>query len=167
MKNVRAIHPAVTFALIITMMFQPMLLTPVMAGCVEDVQPAEAPKCVGCGCCEVDAAGERCCCCCRNRDPSSDESVRHRCDNSGETDAAREQDRSVLGVCLCGLTFPPMERGTEHSLERVQIRDRDCPTIVLSIDEDGPSSGWATAGSMVRAQSSSRFSQRHLCVWRI
>ena len=163
MQQFQPVRAAVTIGLIVTMMIQPMV---VFAAVAKVDQPArvassDAP---GCGCCEV-ASSKEACCCCGPREDSAGTS--HNESSRGPDNGSDGSCNRSLGACLCGMSFPPMDRGDRGS-ERNVVR-YSTPVDVISDD------GYALSDRRgpVRQERidanipAPRFSQRFLCVWRI
>ena len=167
MKKFHPIRTAVTIGLIITMMIQPMV---VVASAPIDGKPG-TPKCKetttaceGCGCCEVQSPGGRCCCCGGSEGTSTDPH------SDGGTQASEMEGQpraSLLGVCLCGVMVPPMDRG-ERCPERIIVRHVAMSEAVA--DESicrRPRSEAKPVGFLREAVPAPRYSQRFLCMWLI
>lgn len=156
MKNFRPIRTAVTLSMIVAMMIQPMVATAIGASCGQK-DCVESLMCQGCGCCEVAKADERCCCCSRPDETPAE---------SQESDADSREETSVGGVCLCGLTVPPMDRGSERNADRIEVRQVEFLPLVLPKDDDRSlrDRQWVTTSESIL---NPRFSQRFLCVWRL
>lgn len=147
------------------MMIQPMVMASVGSGC-GDAQCSETPVCGGCGCCEV-AEAESSCCCCSTPDESPSKPDDSQNEKLDQEVVVADSAESVFGLCLCGLTVPPMDRGNERASERIDVRQYECLTIALPLDAYRPSHGLKRPVSFSESIPSPRFSQRQLCVWRI
>ena len=170
MKNFRIIRFAITLSLIVTMMTQPMVAAAFAGGCGDSgCQHHAKPLCEGCGCCEVADAGESCCFCSGKQDDAKQ--------NSEDVDPASHSDslsaitakpQVLKGVCLCGLTNPPMNRGSERERMSEQTEVRDLAIVFVQPDDaDGLSRQPVAPISLAATGKVPRFSQRLLCVWRI
>lgn len=169
MKNFRIIRFAVRLSLIVTMMIQPMLAAAVAAGCGDSGCHQSAKMvCEGCGCCEVADPSESCCCCgeAEAAKPKPADCGHESADEPVAIAAATTQ--VIKGVCLCGLSNPPMNRGSERERASERTELRVFP-IALQLPKHGdvllqqsvPPVFLAATGKIPR------FSQRLLCVWRI
>lgn len=156
MKNFRPIRTAITLALTITMMIQPMVVTAIGASCGQK-DCVESLICQGCGCCEVAMADDKCCCCSRPDESPTEPQ---------ESDASSPTLTSINGVCLCGLTVPPMDRGSERTAEPIEVRQVEFLPLVSPKDDDRSlrDRQWVTTSESIL---NPRFSQLFLCVWRI
>lgn len=168
MKNFRIIRFAVTLSLIVTMMTQPTAA--VAAGCGDSgCQHSAKTVCEGCGCCEVAEAGEACCCCGESEQDAKPPSSEYGHESPDESDSIQDTSAQVIkGVCLCGLTNPPMDRGSERerASERVELR---IASIIFHQPDDADILFKQSVSPVPHVATGKipRFSQRLLCVWRI
>ncbi len=170
MKNFRIIRFAITISLIVTMMTQSMVSAVFAGGCGDSgCQQHAKPLCEGCGCCQVARTGQSCCCCSGNQQDAEQncgdvEPASH----SGSLSAIKSKPRILKGVCLCGLTNPPMNRGSERERVSEQVQVRDIAIAFIQPDDaDGLSGQPVVPVSLAATGKIARFSQRQLCVWRI
>lgn len=165
------------------------LLTPVQARTGPHLKPCDvvasgASLCAGCGHCHVEHRGEYCGCC-KNASPARS-AASHCCVkssgnaklSSGERQPAkhgskrkteRRNTRASLGVCLCSSPAdpkspatpqPPIERLLQQIIAGDFVATNDAATddrLLFTASLQG--SGFAL--------STSRDSQRRLCIWRI
>lgn len=166
MKNFRPIRTAVTIGLIVTMMIQPMVFVAAapLAGRSDTPERTETNACEGCGCCEIQSPDQRCCCCSGDADSSNEASSELQPDTSVVDEQPSE---SLLGVCLCGITVPPLDRGA-RSPERIIVRPVAISTAVSAdvIHSRAKSLALRTDSRLDRT-STPRYSQRFLCMWLI
>ena len=170
MKNFRIIRFAVTLSLIVTMMTQPMVTAAFAGGCGDPgCQHHAPPECDGCGCCEVKDKAESCCCCSSKQDESKPDSGDLGPSTHTHSHAAiNAKPTTVKGACLCGLTNPPMNRGSERERVSEQVEVRDIAIAFVQPDAaDGLFKQSVTPVSHAATGKILRFSQRLLCVWRI
>ena len=139
------------------MMIQPMFVVFAVADSSK-TECVESQLCQGCGCCEVTRPSEQCCCC-----SSAEEST----SKSDKPAAERSADASALGICLCGLGVPPMDRG-ERTPVRIIVRHIELFRLSTSRDDALRPPGYGTgADRLLETIQSPGYSQRFLCVWRI
>ncbi len=170
MKNFRIIRFAITLSLIVTMMTQPMMAAAFAGGCGDSgCQRHAVSHCGACGCCEVASTGKSCCCCSGNQDDAKQsaddvDSASH----SDSLSAIKTKPRMLKGVCLCGLTNPPMNHGSERERMSEQTEVREFAIVFVQPDDaDGPLGRSVVPDSLAGTGKIPRFSQRFLCVWRI
>ena len=138
MKNFRIIRFAITLSLIVTMMTQPMVSAAFAGGCGDSgCQHHTKPVCEGCGCCEVANRDESCCC----RSGKQDDAKRDSKDlelasRTDSLSAIKAQPQTLKGVCLCGLTNPPMNRGSERERVSEQTEVRDIAIAFVQPDRE-------------------------------
>jgi hypothetical protein len=154
--NSLSIRIAVTASLIVACVIQPLVGVAFGQDC-GDTQISQSMLCEGCGCCEIEEAGEQLCCC--SDDPS-------------DADTDRDQAASVMvqiaGTCNCGVSAPPMDRSNDRqrNAELTKLRAVSKQLVeVLSVAHPQPMSFRSPGDSDV--QYLTHFSQRFLCVWRI
>ncbi len=166
MKKFHPIRTAVTIGMIITMMIQPM----VFAAAQFDGKTAKqeftetTTACDGCGCCEVQSPDQRCCCCGdTEKAPTAPKS-----DGGTQAPEVQGQPRaSLLGVCLCGVMVPPMDRG-DRCAERITARHVAMSEVVADESICGrPRSVAKPVDFLCEAVPAPRYSQRFLCMWLI
>ena len=165
MKNFRAIRTTVTVALTITMMIQPLVMVAATSDC-GDEQCSETLMCAGCDCCENAKAEASCCCSTPDESPFESDDSQYE-ERGPEVVASDDSTKSVSGVCLCGLTVPPMDRGNERASEQIEVRQLECLTIILPLDAYEPPHGLTRPVSFSESISNPRFTQHHLCMWLI
>ncbi len=165
MNIFRTIRVALTLSLIVTMLVQPMVAVALAAGCGDfGCQQSAKAACEGCGCCEASDSNEPCCCCRESEkaDAQAPTNGREADEEPSEMEVALAQ-----GVCLCGVSSPPMDRGAnrDRGIERSELRVTCMPRHMEHNGElrwqPGQSRFLAACGKIPH------FSQRLLCVWRI
>ena len=170
MKNFRIIRFAVTLSLIVTMMAQPMVAAAVAAGCGDSgCQQRTQMLCDGCGRCDVAESSDSCCCCGESEPKATTQPSDCGHDSPAKSETLGVASVQVIqGVCLCGLSNPPMDRGSERQRisEPVEVRDIAI-SFVQSDNADGLFKQSVTPVALAATGKIPRFSQRLLCVWRI
>lgn len=167
MKKFHPIRTAVTIGLIITMMIQPMVVVaavPIDSKTGKPECSKTTAACEGCGCCEVQSPDQRCCCCGASEEASADP---HSSRDPQASDSEGQSRASLLGVCLCGVMVPPMDRG-DRCPERIMVRHVAMSEAVA--DESicrRPRSEAKPVHFLREAIPAPRYSQRCLCMWRI
>ncbi|MFN3193966.1 MAG: hypothetical protein ACE361_25880 [Aureliella sp.] len=167
MKKFHPIRTAVTIGLIITMMIQPMVAiaaAPMEARQTKPERAQTATSCDGCGCCEVQSPDQRCCCCGGSEDSPAD-SPPTRGDQTTEVEG--HPQASLLGVCLCGVMVPPMDRG-DRCPQRIIVRH--VAVSEAAADQNFYRRSKVTslrAAPPCEANLVARYSQRFLCMWLI
>ena len=155
MKKFQLIRIAVTVGLIVTTMIQPLAVM-AAGNSSRHAERVEPSACQGCGCCEVAKPSDRCCCCGGEQ-------------GSSQTTTAEPPTQThevSLGICLCGILVPPMDRGHRGS-ERVfvrQIEPNSVTAVGTSLEPTLKKSWIASAPAIALFH---RFSQRFLCMWLI
>lgn len=170
MENFRIIRIAVTLSLIVTMATQPMVSAAVAGGCGDsECQHLSQPVCDGCGCCEVEHSEDLCCCCCGEKDASQSNCCDRAADSHGNSVATTgTKPTTIQGVCICGLTAPPMNRGSERDRAGEQVEVRTFAIAFVPPDDVAVSVKHAFAPVFLATTGKPpRFSQCFLCVWRL
>lgn len=165
--TVHTTRTAVTLCLAIAMMVQPMLAFGAVAPCMNADCGQETLTCSGCGCCEIEQAGDKCCCCSgsdtadlKGTSTSPAES------NDSRIEAAAAELAHIHRVCHCGVSSQPMN----HDGQRNELNRELAPRVVLVEHEafaDFHLQWTRPSGVDSRPGSRADFSQRILCVWRI
>ncbi len=173
MKNFRPIRIAVTLSLIVTMMIQPVVSPALASACGASTvkggccQNQAKSICDGCGCCEVKKPGDHCGCCRGTEEPKSELSDCGHPSPASDSDTAVDSPAVVKGVCLCTVSNPPMNRGSEREQAREQLQLRSAIVAVISFDEWGLKRSAPPLFPDAASGANSRFTQLFLCVWRI
>lgn len=167
MKKFHSIRTAVTIGMIITMMIQSIVVMAAapVGGTLSQSECAETTTaCESCECCEVQSRDQRCCCCSENGVASTDPQS----DVGNQASATKEKPRALLlGVCLCGVMIPPMDRG-DRCPERIVVRH--VPISDATADEPvraRPRSEALQLATLREVGPVPRYSQRFLCMWLI
>jgi hypothetical protein len=156
--NSLSIRIVVTASLIVACVIQPLVGVAFGQDC-GDTQISQSMLCEGCGCCEIEEAGEQLCCCSHD---SSD------ADTDTDRDEAAPVMVQIAGTCNCGVSAPPMDRSNDRqrNAELTKLRAVSKQLVeVLSVAQPQPMSFRSPGDSDV--QYLTHFSQRFLCVWRI
>ncbi len=167
---VRGIRIAVTLSLIVTMMIQSMVGVAAAAQCADVQCPVVSEStaiCGGCDRCPVNDEGEQCCCC--KPKPSGEQPAD--CPHKSlplKSDEATTPEVGTLGICLCGLTSPPVDRGQERTRVTEQIEQQESDlSAICAVSLQPPRLALASPETSLEIGPLPRFSQRLLCVWRI
>lgn len=171
MKNFRAIRIAVILSLIVTTTMQSFVGVAAAAQC-PDVACASSSElgfiCDGCDRCSVGSEGELCCCCKPKPNGKQPADCPHK-SRPIDGEQTVPEVAATLGICLCGLSSPPIDRGQDRSRITEQVEQQECDLSaicdVLSLQP--PRLAVSSPHITFDIGSLPRFSQRHLCVWRI
>jgi len=170
MKNFRAIRIAVTLSLIVTTMIQSMVGVAAAAQCADVRCPVVnelTAICGGCDRCPVSGEDELCCCC--KPEPSGEQPAN--CPHKSlplKNDEATTPEIGTLGICLCGLTSPPVDRGQERTRVTEQVEHQECDlSAICEVSLRPPRLALTSTETSLEIGPLPRFSQRLHCVWRI
>ncbi|MCG8650503.1 MAG: hypothetical protein MI861_11770 [Pirellulales bacterium] len=159
MSRYQSIRTALTLSLIVAMMIQPLAVG--ASGIAPLQRPADDPlTCAGCGCCQVDRPQQACCCC----DPGDFADA----SESGQPSDAKSMTPEFARPCLCGISLPPLHRGSKSNLTTRLTEARNVRYVLRPLDlarAEGLTVWPAASG--IDLGHLDRFSQRFLCIWRI
>ncbi len=182
MRNFHLTHIAVTLLLIVSLAVQPLAVCLAGVACASGCSEPPAFSCPGCGCCDVEGAGDRCCCCSGSAQTAPAETAEPSCCSRKHrepqaSDSSRNADEasatSITPVepglrsnCLCEQAPPPL---SDSSPRQTTSESRD--TLALASDLDDAVLGrerlLAASHYVTSVPPTHRFSQVVLCIWRL
>ena len=157
------IRTAVTLCLVVFMMIQPVMVFGAVAPCASTDCMQQSLMCGGCGCCEIEQAGDKCCCC---GGSESSESNQAESPKEQRIESVVSEDDRVGTACHCGVSTPPMNHDGQRNLLVRELATRVVLVQYLTVADLKPPT---VRPKVISSTTGSRadFSQRILCVWRI
>jgi len=156
MRNFHLTHIAVNLLLIVTLAIQPLAVCMANVVCSAGCSDASL-SCQGCGCCEVERAGDRCCCCSGPAEPNQEETLEASCCSS----------TGVRSICFCACDSQPL---SDSAPRRIANENRE----TLSLGSRSLDEGLRDRRHLLVASEYAvdmpvplRFSQVILCIWRL